>query len=76
VYRGRPWQVDEEADDQVARRQTGGLVGIVIILVLLIVGLFLVRQLRIDSELQDCLLAGHRNCDLLVHGASEPPSGP
>ena len=73
MYRGRQWQVDAEADERVAQRQTGGLVGIVIILLLLIVGLFLVRQLRIDAELQDCLIAGHRNCDVLVHGAQPEP---
>ncbi len=73
MYRGRHWQVDDDADERIARRQTGGLVGIVIILVLLIVGLFLVRQLRIDAELQDCLMAGHRNCDVLVRGAQPEP---
>lgn len=73
MYRGRQWQVDVDADELVARRQTGGLVGIVIILLLLIIGLFLVRQLRVDAELQDCLIAGHRNCDVLVHGAQPEP---
>jgi hypothetical protein len=73
VYRGRQWQVDDDADELVARRQTGGLVGIVIILLLLVVGLFLVRQLRIDAELQDCLIAGHRNCDALVQGTQPEP---
>jgi len=73
VYRGRQWQVDDDADALVARRQTGGLVGIVIILLLLIVGLFPVRQLHFDAELQDCLIAGHRNCDALVHGAQQEP---
>jgi hypothetical protein len=76
VYRGRQWQVDGDADEQVARRQTGGLVGIVIILLLLIVGLFLVQQLRFDAELQDCLMSGRRNCDVLVHGTPQPPSEP
>ena len=73
MYRGRQWQVDVDADELVARRQTGGLVGIVIILLLLIVGLFLVRQLRVDAALQDCLIAGHRNCDVLVHAAQQEP---
>jgi hypothetical protein len=34
--------------------------------VLLIGGLFLVRQLRTASKIEDCLLAGRRNCDAMV----------
>jgi hypothetical protein len=50
-------------------RQTAGLVGIVITLLLLVIGLFLVQQLRASAAVEDCLMAGRRNCDLLVSPA-------
>jgi hypothetical protein len=52
--------------DKTARRQTAGLAGIVIVLVLLIGGLFLVQRLRLETLIEDCLMAGRQNCDILV----------
>lgn len=65
MYTHRP-QVDEREEEAVADRQSAGLLGIVIILVLLIVGLFLVHRLHRTSAIEDCLLAGHSNCDTAV----------
>jgi hypothetical protein len=65
LYRQRHWP-DDRATQQAAERQTASLAGIVVVLVLLIGGLFLVRQLRTTSLIEDCLLAGHRNCDALI----------
>jgi hypothetical protein len=66
VYTHRPW-LHEEADQARAEdRQTGALVAFAVILVLLIVGLFLVHQLHRATSIEDCLLAGHRNCDSMV----------
>jgi hypothetical protein len=56
-------------DDETAKRQTGGLVGLIVVLLLLIGGLFLVQQLRSASAVQDCFLAGRGNCDTLVTGS-------
>jgi hypothetical protein len=67
VYRHRPWH-DEDTELAAARRQTSGLIGFVIILLLLIAGLFLVHRLRNATEVEDCLLAGYRDCDALVNG--------
>jgi hypothetical protein len=39
-----------------------------VVLLLLVGGLFLVQQLRAASMVEDCLLAGRRNCDVLVTG--------
>jgi hypothetical protein len=66
LYQHRPW-INEPEEDTPENRQTASLVGFVIILLLLIMGLFLVQQLRTSSAMQDCLLAGRRNCELLVH---------
>jgi hypothetical protein len=60
------WQ-DDDADGKIADRQTSGLVGIAVVLLLLIGGLFLVQQLRAAAMLQDCLMSGRRNCDVVVN---------
>jgi hypothetical protein len=69
MYRYHHW-LDDSADDKIAQRQTGGLVGLVVVLLLLVGGLFLVQQLRAASMLQDCLLSGRRNCDVLLVNSS------
>jgi hypothetical protein len=65
MYSHHDW-LDDDANDKTAQRQTEGLVGIAIVLLLLIGGLFLVQQLRSAAMLQDCLLSGRRNCDMPV----------
>ena len=67
MYRHHHWQQDE-TEDRTAERQTGGLVGMVIVLVLLVVGLFLVQQLRAASLVEDCVMSGRTNCDVAVTG--------
>jgi hypothetical protein len=61
MYTHHHWQ-DDDAEDKVAQRQTEGLVGIAVVLLLLVSGLFLVQQLRAAASFQDCLMSGHRNC--------------
>ena len=63
----RPWQDDAEEQKQ-ADRQTASLAAVAVTLVLLVLGLFLIHQLATVSTIEDCLLAGRRNCDLLVAG--------
>jgi len=65
LYTHRPL-LDEEADEKTENRQTSSLLGIVIVLLLLVVGLFLVQQLRASAAIEDCLLAGRHNCGALV----------
>lgn len=66
MYRHNHWSEDE-SDDKTAQRQTASLAGIVVILLLLVGGLFLVQQLRTAARIEDCLMAGRRNCDTLVN---------
>jgi hypothetical protein len=49
-------------DDDGDARRTAALMGFVVILVLAIVGVLLVRELRKEGALEDCLMAGRRNC--------------
>ncbi len=58
--------LDERDEDRAENRQTTSLFGIVIILLLLVVGLFLVQQLRASGVIEDCLLSGRTNCGKLV----------
>jgi len=48
---------EEEAD-----RQTASLAAVAVTLLLIVLGLFLVRQLHTTAEIEDCLLTGRTNC--------------
>ncbi len=61
----RDWATDKQERED-ATRQTEGLAGIAIVLLLLIVGLFLVHTLRDKSRIEDCLMAGRLDCNKLV----------
>ena len=63
----RPWLLDDE-NDEAANRQTASLGGVAITLLLLVVGLFLVRELHSKVVIEDCLMSGRSNCDWLVQG--------
>jgi hypothetical protein len=43
-------------------RRTAALMGLIVILSLAIIGVILVRELRAKAALEDCLMAGRRNC--------------
>ena len=52
----RGFQPDDEA------RRTAALMGFIVVLVLAIAGIVLVRELRSNAGLEDCLMSGRRNC--------------
>jgi len=56
--------IDER--QQEADRQTASLGAVAITLLLIVVGLFLVRELHAKAALEDCLLAGRTNCVVLA----------
>ena len=60
---------DPVRDREDADRRTASLAAIVVVLLLLIGGLLLTQTLRKKSVLEDCLMAGRRNCDQLINGA-------
>jgi hypothetical protein len=70
MYQRRPWLSDEEAQIE-ANRQTASLAGIAITLLLLVVGVFLIHQLHAKAAIEDCLLSGRRNCDILLRAAPD-----
>jgi len=59
---------DPARDQEEADRRTTGLAAIVVVLVLLIGGLLLTKTLHDKSRIEDCLMAGRRDCDQMVHG--------
>lgn len=55
------------ADDREERdTQTASLAGLAVVLAVLVVCLFLVKNLAQTSRLEDCMLQGRTNCDLLI----------
>jgi flagellar biogenesis protein FliO len=46
-----------------AARQTRSLAALAFVLALVVAGLFLVQTLRRNAQIEDCLLAGRRDCD-------------
>jgi hypothetical protein len=55
---------DERDED--ANRQTRSLAGLAVILALAVVAIFLIQHLRRESQIEDCLMARHANCDALI----------
>jgi hypothetical protein len=43
-------------------RRTAALAGLIVILALAIAAVVLVRELRKESQLEDCLMSGRHNC--------------
>ncbi len=70
MYQRRPWLSDDEAQEE-ANRQTASLAGVAITLLLLVVGVFLIHQLHAKAAVEDCLLSGRRNCDILLRVAPD-----
>jgi hypothetical protein len=69
VYRpfdghGAPERGEESRED--ANRQTRSLAGLAAALAVLVVCLFLFKQLSRIAAVDDCLLSGQKNCDLLL----------
>ena len=63
----RPCPVEVDDGDNDADRQTASLAGVAITLLLLVIGLFLVHTLESKVAIEDCLMSGRTNCDLLLH---------
>jgi len=51
---------DEIAEGEA--RRTNALMGLIVILLLAIAGVLLVRELREEGQIEDCVIAGRHNC--------------
>lgn len=59
-----------------ANRVTASLAGLGFMLALVIVGLLLMRHMRDQARVEDCLMAGRINCAPLVTGAGATAGPP
>ena len=55
---------DSEPDHEPDNRR-GAIAGLVIAVVLLAVGIWLARDLTAASKMQDCLMSGRTNCNVI-----------
>ena len=58
--------ISAEDEKTGADRQTASLAALAVVLVLIIVSLMLVRTLRAEASLEDCLLSGRIGCTAIV----------
>jgi hypothetical protein len=56
-----PKQQQQEPDDN----RRGAVAGLIIAVVLLAVGIWLARDLTAASKMQDCLMSGRTNCNVI-----------
>jgi hypothetical protein len=54
----------EEAD-----RQSVSLAGLAVSLAVVVAGVYVIHQLETKAAIEDCLLAGHANCDIILTNA-------
>ena len=57
--------VKAREDREPAETRTPAVAGLVIALVLLVLGWWLVRELTAASKMQDCLMSGRTNCNII-----------
>ena len=55
-----------DTDREDADRRTLSLAGLAISLLVVVICVFLLKQLHSKSTLEDCLMAGRYNCDALI----------
>jgi hypothetical protein len=53
------------AEPQGGDNRRGAVVGLVIAVVLLAIGIWLARELSSASKLQDCVMSGRTNCNVI-----------
>jgi uncharacterized membrane protein len=70
IRHSRSWLAAEEREQAEANRQTASLAGLAMALALVVIGVFLVRELHAKAMVEDCLLANQLNCDAVA--AAQP----
>jgi hypothetical protein len=52
-------------DPEQGGNRRGAIAGLAIAVVLLVVGLWLAHELTVTSKMQDCLMSGRTNCNVI-----------
>lgn len=60
------WINTEDKEQTDADGRTMTLAGLAVVLFMVVVGLFLIQRLARNARIEDCLLSGRRNCDVLL----------
>jgi hypothetical protein len=67
MARSHRWTVlPETIREQDANRQTAALAGLTVALFLVVLSFYLIKHLHHTEVIEDCLLSGRNNCDILV----------
>jgi hypothetical protein len=53
-------------EDDDGPRQTRGLMALALVLGLALAASYLIERLRREGQIEDCLFAGHADCDALI----------
>ena len=53
------------SDPEHHRSRRGAIAGLAVAVVLLVVGLWLAHELSASSKMQDCLMSGRTNCNVI-----------
>lgn len=56
----------QDPDKSESDRQTNSLAGLAVVLAVLVLCLFVFKSLQLSSRVEDCLMQGRTNCDLMV----------
>lgn len=54
----------QEDEQKAANRQTESLAGLALTIAILVVSLFVLRQLQHSTKLEDCIMAGRLSCGM------------
>ena len=65
--------VFNDRDQDGADRQTLSLAGLAVSLLVVVVCVFLVRQLAATTHMEDCLMAGRSSCDPMIAQITNKP---
>lgn len=55
----------QDQDPEPGDNRRGAIAGLIIVVVLLVVGIWLARDLTAASKLQDCVMSGRSNCNVI-----------
>ena len=56
-----------EDDQQAADRQTGSLAGLALTVAIIVLSLFVIKQLQASTAMEDCILAGRLSCGMTIY---------